>query len=106
MKPSTRDAERDIAMKTFVTALILASTAAFALPQPAPSAPIPPPQVPTEIQVPAGFKPYLKAHAIGTQGYVCVPVGTAFAWKPFGPQATLFDEDNQQAFTHFLSVTP
>jgi hypothetical protein len=64
------------------------------------------PEVPDAIQVPTGYKPYLKAHAVGTQGYVCVAVGSVFTWTPFGPQATLFNEDNEQILTHFLSPTP
>ena len=94
-------------MKTFVRILILAS--AVALPQATQAQrrerPVPPP-VPEAIQVPPGYKPYLSAHAIGTQGYVCVAVGSVYGWAPFGPQATLFNEENQQILTHFLSPTP
>ena len=56
--------------------------------------------------MPAGYTPFLAAHAIGTQGYVCVAVGSIFSWTPFGPQATLFDHDGEQILTHFLSPTP
>lgn len=94
-------------MKTYVSVLILVS--AIALPQGAHAQrrerPAPPP-VPDAIQVPPGYKPYLAAHAIGTQGYVCVAVGSVFSWTPFGPQATLFNEESQQILTHFLSPTP
>jgi len=93
-------------MKTYVRVLILA--AAIALPQGAHAQrqdPVPPP-VPNELQVAAEYTPYLAAHAIGTQGYVCVAVGTTFSWTFFGPQATLFDEESQQIMTHFLSPTP
>ncbi len=76
------------------------------LPQIARAQRITPPAVPEAIQVPPGYKPYLKAHAVGTQGYVCVQVGAAFTWAPFGPQATLFNDDNEQILTHFLSPTP
>ena len=66
-----------------------------------------PPSVPAEIRLSADdFTPFLKGHAIGTQGYVCVAVGSTYSWKPFGPQATLFDEIGQQILTHFLSPTP
>jgi hypothetical protein len=67
--------------------------------------PVPPP-VPDAIQVPRGYTPYLAAHATGTQGYVCVAVGAVYSWTPFGPQAILFNEDNEQILTHFLSPTP
>ena len=94
-------------MKTYLSALILASI--VALPQGAraerPARPVPP-QVPAAIQVPPGYRPFLAGHAIGTQGYVCVAVGSTYRWTPFGPQATLYNEDNEQILTHFLSPTP
>ncbi|MDD5034303.1 MAG: DUF3455 domain-containing protein [Methylococcaceae bacterium] len=65
-----------------------------------------PPPVPASIQVPAGNKAFLKAHAFGTQDYVCLPSGTGFAWTFFGPQATLFNRHDQQVITHFLSPNP
>ena len=55
---------------------------------------------------PSDFTPFLAAHAVGTQGYFCVAAGSAFRWMPFGPQATLFDQDSAQVLTHFLGVTP
>ena len=94
-------------MKRCVYILILAS--AIGLPHGAQAQrrgrPVPPP-VPEAIQVPEGYKPYLAAHAIGTQGYVCVAVRSVFSWAPFGPQATLFNGDSEQILTHFLSPTP
>lgn len=94
-------------MKTYVSVLILAS--AIVLPQGAHadrSDGFGLPPVPDAIQVPPEFTPYLAAHAIGTQGYVCVAVNAVFSWTHFGPQATLFDEQSQQILTHFLSPTP
>lgn len=64
------------------------------------------PPVPDAIQVPAGHRAFLAAHAVGTQGYVCVAVGTAYQWAAFGPQATLYNADGQQVLSHFLSPTP
>jgi hypothetical protein len=94
-------------MKTYVSALVLA--AAIAVPHAAhakgPESPVPPP-VPDAIQVPPGFTPFLAAHAIGTQGYVCVAVGSVYSWTFFGPQATLYDEEGGQILTHFLSPAP
>src|ERR1700752_1279886 len=65
-----------------------------------------PPAVPTNIQVPAGSKPFLAGHAVGTQDYICLPSGSGFAWTFFAPQATLFPADEQQVITHFLSPNP
>ena len=65
-----------------------------------------PPAVPAEIQVPAGFPLFGVGHAVGTQGYVCVAKGGQYSWTPFGPQATVFDGDDQQVLTHFLSPMP
>lgn len=94
-------------MKTCISILILAS--GIALPRNVqagrPEHPVPPP-MPEAIQVPPGYKPYLAAHAIGTQGYVCVAVGAVYSWAPFGPQATLFNGEGEQILTHFLSPTP
>jgi Protein of unknown function (DUF3455) len=64
------------------------------------------PQVPQEIAVPDGHVPFLVAHAVGTQGYFCLSSGTSSVWVPFGPQATLFDEELGQVMTHFLSPNP
>ncbi|MBP1150183.1 DUF3455 domain-containing protein [Methylocaldum sp. RMAD-M] len=65
-----------------------------------------PPSVPADIQVPEGNEPFLKAHASGTQNYICLPSDSGFAWTFFGPQATLFNRYNQQVITHFLSPNP
>jgi hypothetical protein len=71
------------------------------------------PPVPSNIQVPAGNKLYLKAHAVGTQNYICRATTTGYGWVLFGPQATLFltfkwfsGEIRQQVMTHFLSQNP
>ncbi|MFI5365859.1 MAG: DUF3455 domain-containing protein [Candidatus Binatia bacterium] len=53
--------------------------------------------------MPAGNKLFLEGHASGTQDYICLPSGAGFAWTFFGPQATLFDDNNEQIITHFLS---
>ena len=66
-----------------------------------------PPAVPDGLELsPDEFTPFLVAHAVGTQGYVCVAVSGVYSWKPFGPQATLFDEQGGQVMTHFLSPRP
>jgi Protein of unknown function (DUF3455) len=56
--------------------------------------------------VPAGNKPFLLGHATGTQNYICLPEGTSFAWVFVGPQATLFNDNETQITTHFLSPNP
>jgi Protein of unknown function (DUF3455) len=63
-------------------------------------------RVPTDIEVEAGNKAFLEGHAVGTQNYMCLVSGSAFAWTPVGPQATLFDDDGRQIITHFLSPNP
>jgi len=56
----------------------------------------------------AGNSSFLVGHAIGTQGYVCLPKGTGAAWtvNPARPEATLFTKffgQDYQIITHFLS---
>jgi hypothetical protein len=65
-----------------------------------------PPLVPGNLEVPAGYRAFLEGHAVGTQNFVCLSSGTTFAWAFFGPQATLFNDDDQQITTHFLSANP
>jgi hypothetical protein len=60
--------------------------------------------VPRIIQVPAGNRLFRVAHAVGTQDHVCLSTG--WALPAYGPQATLFNEDNEQILTHFLSAYP
>ena len=61
-----------------------------------------PPPVPSNIQVAAGNKAFLEGHAVGTQDYICLATG----WTFFGPQATLFNDHDNQIITHFLSPNP
>ena len=63
------------------------------------------PVVPGNLEVPSG-QPFLIAHADGTQGYTCVVSPGGFAWSFFGPQATLFNDGDQQITTHYLSANP
>jgi hypothetical protein len=66
------------------------------------------PAVPGGLEVLGPYKPYLKAHAVGTQNYICAPAATPSGvdWVFIGPQATLFDEDLAQTLTHFQSKNP
>jgi Protein of unknown function (DUF3455) len=67
------------------------------------------PPVPSNLKVQAGNVPFLKAAAVGTQNYLCLPSG----WTFIGPQATLFvtipwfgGDIRQQVATHFLTPNP
>lgn len=66
---------------------------------------ITPPGVPETIEVTAGYKPFLRGHAIGTQNFICAPASTdsGVDWLFIGPQATLFNGDAEQILTHFQS---
>ena len=81
------------------------ATLAVALPVAA-AAQVNPPAVPTNLQVEAGYTPYLMAHAEGTQNYICLLTQSGFAWTFLGPQATLFNGAEQQITTHYLSANP
>jgi hypothetical protein len=68
------------------------------------------PAVPGNLVVDEGFSLFFKAHAIGTQNYICLPAKAGVAWRQIEPQATLFqtfrDDVSQQLATHFLSANP
>src|SRR5262245_16677876 len=80
----------------------LAVTFAIALPRAARADHVVPPPVPPGIEVAAGHKAFLEGHAVGTQNYICLLSG----WTLFGPQATLFGDNERQIITHFLSPNP
>lgn len=65
-------------------------------------------QTTTLVTPPRGNQAFLLGHAIGTQGYVCLPRGAGASWtvNPARPEATLFTdlfENDVQIVTHFLS---
>lgn len=95
-------------MKTQMIGLALA--AAIAAPQIAhaqSARKIVPPPMPADLELsPDEFTPFFVAHAVGTQGFMCVVINGAYKWQTFGPQATLFDGDGRQVATHFLSPQP
>jgi hypothetical protein len=95
---------RRILLIAWFTALAVAFTAS--LPRPTHAAPVTPPPVPAEIQVPAGNKLFMVGHASGTQNYICLPSGTGVKFVLFTPQATLFSDDGGQVTTHFFSPNP
>lgn len=66
------------------------------------------PTTPTRITPPAGNSAFLLGHAVGTQGYVCLPKGAGASWTVNNarPEATLFTSffgQDFQIITHFLS---
>ncbi len=66
------------------------------------------PTTPALITPPAGNSAFLLGHAVGTQGYVCLPKGTGASWTVNNarPEATLFASffgQDFQIITHFLS---
>ena len=61
-----------------------------------------------DLTPPVGNVEFLSTHAVGTQGYVCLPQGTGASWTVNGarPEATLFQKflgRDIQVITHFLS---
>lgn len=92
-------------MKTSISAAALVAAFTIALPQTA-RAQVTPPDVPGNLVVDAPHKAFLISHAYGTQNYVCLPFGAGYSWIFHGPQATLYDGDDEQQMTHFLSANP
>jgi Protein of unknown function (DUF3455) len=88
-----------------LTAAVLAFTVALSHAA-KPEERIVPPIVPEAIDVGDGYRPFLIAHAIGTQNYICQLVGSSLKWVLVGPQATLFNDEGQQILTHYLSPNP
>ncbi len=68
-----------------------------------------PPTTPIDIAVPEGNSPFLVGHAVGTQGYTCLPTANGgTTWSTTArPEATLFTNffgQQIQIITHFTSV--
>jgi hypothetical protein len=57
-----------------------------------------PPTTPADITPPAGNSAFLVGHAVGTQGYVCLPTSTGASWTVNGsrPEATLSTSSSGQ----------
>jgi len=74
------------------------------------SAQVTPPPTPTNITPQAGNTAFLVGHAIGSQGYTCLPTptgGTSWTVNPARPEATLFTDAFGQPveiITHFASI--
>ena len=91
----------------FIAALVL--VCAFGTVTPAAAQKVTPPPTPTKITPQAGNTAFLVGHALGTQGYICLPTSTGGAsWTILAarPEATLFTKvfgQDVQIITHFLS---
>src|SRR5882762_7318610 len=60
-----------------------------------------PPPTPTKITPPVGESAFLVGHAIGSQGYTCLPTATGgTSWTIYSarPEATLFSYSSGQRF--------
>ena len=79
-----------------------------ALPQAAQAQTVTPPIVPPGLEVDAPNQAFLLGHATGFQNYECQPVDSLgrVDWTLFTPQATLFNDQNEQIITHFNSPNP
>lgn len=88
------------------SAIALAVALTLSMSHPTHADTVTPPDVPVEIQVPAGNIAFLKSRAVGTQNYACSPSGAGFAWILFTPEATLFNRADKQIITHFFSPNP
>jgi len=64
------------------------------------------PDVPEAIKLKVPAVPFLLGHGVGTQNYVCSPSGAGVAFVLMTPQATLFDNENEQLTSHFFSPNP
>ena len=90
--------------RLFTAALVLASALGSHA-----AAQVTPPNTPTEITPEAGNVAFLVGHAVGSQGYVCLPTtsgGTSWTLLNGRPEATLFTDlfgQPVQIITHFLS---
>lgn len=95
-------------MQTLVLAGLLAGIPFASAADVAPLVRVSPPPVPSVLEVPDGHRPYLIAHAVGTQNQICLPraSGVGLGWSFAGPQATLYNDRGEQIATHYLSPNP
>ena len=95
---------RGLAANAVAAALALAAV----LPGTTHAAVVSPPDVPTNIRVPAGHVPFLLGQATGTQNYTCQPSSTAstgYAWTLVAPSATLVNRKGKLIMYHFAGPT-
>ena len=96
---------RSLSRRWWTPYLMVVAGVCLAMPSPGLNAQAKDPDVPADLEVPAGHKLFLQARAIGTQNYICLPTDSGVDWAFFGPQATLF-KFRRQIITHFLSPNP
>jgi hypothetical protein len=103
--PTMRQITRSSMGVGCIAALGMAVT--FTLPSAAHAQIVAPP-VPIGLEVPADNEAFLLGRGVGTQNYVCQPAESLgrVAWTLFTPQATLFDDQQEQLITHFFSPNP
>jgi hypothetical protein len=93
-----------------LSAAVLAMGCAFGTITHANAQRVSPPPTPTQITPEAGNSAFLVGHAVGSQGYTCLPTntgGTAWTVNPPRPEATLFTDAFGlpiQIITHFASI--
>ena len=63
------------------------------------------PEVPTELQVPAGNSVFLVGHAVGVQIYGCMATTGGAAWTLLAPRADLYGDNGRLVATHFGGPT-
>jgi uncharacterized protein DUF3455 len=83
-----------------LAAAVVAVAAASLLAQGAQAAPPPP-----AIEVPAGHKVFLVAHAVGVQIYRCTATASGHEWSFVAPRATLYRDNGKLVATHFGGPT-
>ena len=81
--------------------VIGASLVAAVVLAPAALAGPPAPDVPGDIAVPAGHKPFLVGHATGVQIYPCQITASGYAWGGSTPRAPLVDDNGKPIAEHF-----
>jgi hypothetical protein len=87
-----------------IVASVVALVAALPLAQAAFAGPAEP-EVPVDIQVPAGHKLFLVGHAVGVQIYSCNATATGYGWVLVAPRADLYGDNGKLIATHFGGPT-
>ena len=99
-----------IARVQSMSAAVLTMGCAFAAITPANAQRVVPPPTPTQITPDVGNSAFLVGHAVGSQGYTCLPTntgGTSWTVNPPRPEATLFTDVFGvpiEIITHFASI--
>ena len=94
--------------RLLLAGMLVLLACAFRTVAPLPIQKITAPATAAAIIPPPGNSVFLMGHAVGTQGYVCLPTSTGASWTIYGsrPEATLFSTTaghDVQIISHFLS---